>query len=64
LQFGEFGPFSFCAKSFAYVKMSFSGFKMTKDQPQYHLGTLIGSPKRCVSCDGFQKHFSCLGLMA
>jgi hypothetical protein len=34
LQFGEFRPFSFVAKSVAYVKMSFSGFKMTKNQPQ------------------------------
>jgi hypothetical protein len=27
-------PFSFGAKSFAYVKMSFPGFKMAKNQPQ------------------------------
>jgi hypothetical protein len=34
LQSGEFRPLSFGAKSIDYVKMSFPGFKMAKNQPQ------------------------------
>jgi hypothetical protein len=45
-------------------KCHFQVLKWQKISPNKIIVALIGSPRRCVSCDGLQKHFSCFGLMA
>jgi hypothetical protein len=38
-------------------KCNFQVLKWQKISPNKIIVTMIGSPKRCVSCDGFRKHF-------